>query len=320
MILTFTPNPSIDSTIELSEAVQPGNVHRACRVIQQPGGKGVNVAAAVHLAQRPTLALFPAKDNDIFLHLVKESGLPFHNLPMAEGVRVNTTVTDPEGVTTKLNGPGPQLKPELADELKRTLVNKAHDASWVVLAGSLPGGVSESWYSDLIAALRAEVPDVRIALDTSDGPMRAVANELHRAAPDVIKPNGMELGQLADVDGLALEHAAATGDYEPVISAARLVVARGIPEVLVTLGAAGAVLVTADNAWIATPPPSEVRSTVGAGDAALAGYILARSSNEDYPAALARSVAYGTAATALPGTQFPSPDGLDIAGTVVTPE
>ncbi|MDN6619689.1 MAG: PfkB family carbohydrate kinase, partial [Corynebacterium variabile] len=123
---------------------------------------------------------------------------------------------------------------------------------------------------------------------------------------------------LTDTDGLALEKAAKEGDFSGVVEAARVVVKRGIDEVLVTLGGAGAVLVTAQGAWKATPPPVTVRSTVGAGDSSLAGYILARKAGKDFAAALSQSVAYGTAAAGLPGTQIPAPETLNIEETTVS--
>ena len=103
-----------------------------------------------------------------------------------------------------------------------------------------------------------------------------------------------------------------------MVEAARVVVKRGIPEVLVTLGGAGAALVTTDEAWVATPPPISVKSTVGAGDSSLSGYILARRNGASFADALRQAVAYGSAAASLPGTQLPSPEELDIDHTAVS--
>ena len=204
-----------------------------------------------------------------------------------------------------------------AQAITSTLTARALAADWVVLAGSLPRGVDTDWYCELISAVRAAAPQARIAVDTSDAPMLAIGKNLESSAPDLIKPNGLELGQLTGTDGRELEAQAARGDYTGVVSAARDVVKRGIAEVLVTLGGAGAVLVTAEGAWAATPPPATVKSTVGAGDAALAGYLLGRTAGKSPAASLARSVAYGTAAASKQGTQFPRPEEIDIANTTV---
>lgn len=318
MILTLTPNPSIDATITLKEAVQPGSVHRAASVTHVAGGKGVNVTHAVTKAGADSLALLPAAPGDHFLALTAADSIPVHAVEIDGAVRTNTTLTEPDGRTTKLNGPGPTLSEGDQKAIAAALAEYAPRAEWLVMAGSLPKGVSADWYTHLITVAREANPQLHIAVDTSDAPMVALGENLDTAAPDLIKPNGLELGQLAGVDGEALEAAAEKGDFSGVVEAARVVVKRGIPEVLVTLGGAGAALVTTDEAWVATPPPISVKSTVGAGDSSLSGYILARRNGASFADALRQAVAYGSAAASLPGTQLPSPEELDIDHTAVS--
>lgn len=317
MILTLTPNPSIDATVRLNEELEPGTVHRAESVSSVAGGKGVNVTHAITLANVDSLALLPAVTADPFLALAADASIPVHAVPTNGAVRTNTTLTEPNGRTTKLNGPGPTLDDSVQQEVAKAVAEHCADAEWIVMAGSLPQGVPTDWYTQLIGVARDANPDIRVAVDTSDAPMVALGKNLEIASPDLIKPNGLELGQLADVDGQALEAAAENGDFSGVVEAASVVVKRGIPEVLVTLGGAGAVLVTAEEAWVATPPPITLRSTVGAGDSSLSGYILARRSGATYSEALRQAVAYGSAAAALPGTQIPTPEELDIENTTV---
>lgn len=317
VILTFTPNPSIDATMQLDSELRRGHVLRPTRISQVAGGKGVNVSHALMLAGRETLALFPAGDNDPFVALARQAGIPFRSLPIDERVRINTTVTEPDGTTTKINGLGATLDAGIRATLLDTVTELAEQASWLVLAGSLPPGAPEDWYSDIIATVRAARPGMRIAVDTSDAAMCALGRRLDDAAPTLIKPNGLELGQLVDCDGEEMEAAAAAGDFDTVLVAAHRVVDRGVEEVLVTLGATGAVLVTRDGAWYATPPPVEVLSTVGAGDSSLAGYLMARTEGASPAECLARAVAYGSAATGLPGTTIPSPSQLNLTDTHV---
>ncbi len=317
MILTLTPNPSIDATVRLNEELQPGAVHRAESVSSVAGGKGVNVTHAVTLANVDSLALLPAAPADPFLALADDASIPVHAVLTAGAVRTNTTLTEPDGRTTKLNGPGPTLDESVQQDVAQAVAEHCANAEWIVMAGSLPRGVPTDWYTQLITVAREANPNIRVAVDTSDAPMVALGENLEVASPDLIKPNGLELGQLANVDGQALEAAAENGDFSGVVEAARIVVKRGVPEVLVTLGGAGAVLVTATEAWAATPPPITLRSTVGAGDSSLSGYILARRSGASYPEALRQAVAYGSAAAALPGTQIPTPEELDIKHTTV---
>src|SRR5204863_3449796 len=115
----------------------------------------------------------------------------------------------------------------------------------------------------------------RVAADTSEGPLAALVDALDTAAPDLIKPNAEELAGVLGYSPQALEAAVVQGDPEPVVDAARQLVHRGVRAVLATLGPAGAVLVDQTGSWMAAPPPIHARSTVGAGDASLAGYLRA---------------------------------------------
>lgn len=317
MILTLTPNPSIDATMQLDSELRRGHVQRPSSVTQVAGGKGVNVAHAMLLADKPALAVFPADSNDPFVALTRQTGIPFHAVPVDEGVRINATITEPDGTTTKINGPGATVDDAARRAIEETVVRLAANSSWLVMAGSLPPGVPVDWYTRLIAAVRDAHPQLPVAVDTSDEPVRSLGRGLETAAPTLIKPNGLELGQLTGRDGEAWEEAAAGGDVSGVVAAARLIVDRGVREVLVTLGAAGAALVTGRGVWFATPPPVEVLSTVGAGDSSLAGYLIARAEGGGPADCLARAVAYGTAATGLPGTTIPSPAQLNLEETHV---
>ena len=117
----------------------------------------------------------------------------------------------------------------------------------------------------------------------------------------------------------SLEAAVAQGDPEPVVAAARQLIDRGVGAVLATLGAAGAVLVDRNGAWLATPPPITPRSTVGAGDSSLAGYVRAEVGGAVPPQRLQMAVAYGSAAAALPGTTLPTPAQVDLNAVQVAP-
>lgn len=108
------------------------------------------------------------------------------------------------------------------------------------------------------------------------------------------------------------------GEYEPVVEAARVLVERGVATVMATLGAAGAVLVTAEGAWHAAAPKIHVLSTVGAGDSSVAGYVLADVRGGDATERLRTAVAYGSAAAGLPGTALPTTSDLPAGSPVVT--
>lgn len=322
MIITLTANPSIDRTVTLAEPLRRGAVHRATSATSHPGGKGVNVARVITSAGRRALAVLPGNQNEPLLVALTEAGIEHRAIAHPGAARVNLTVTEPDGTTTKINEPGAALLPEHLATLATCLRDLSTSASWVVLSGSLPPGVPDRWYADLVATIRTASSGstpVRIAVDTSDGPLRALAAEFSTAAPDLIKPNAEELGQIVGTDGLELERAAEEGDPYPTARAARSLIERGGPQtVLATLGAAGAVLVTPTGAWHATTPPIVPLSTVGAGDSSLAGYLLADLENAGPADRLVMAVAYGSAAAALPGTALPSPSHINPDAVTVT--
>jgi 1-phosphofructokinase len=310
-IVTVTANPSLDRTITLGAALQPGQVQAAASSREDAGGKGINVARVVAAAGVGTVAVLPLAQDDPFGAALRASRVPAAVVEVAGHVRANVTITDPAGVTTKLNLPGAALSPADVEALISAVVAASERADWLVLAGSLPPGAGERLYVDITRAVRtrwgAEAP--RVAIDTSGAALRAVVEE---AAPDLIKPNDDELAELA---GVGLDPA---GDLAAaVLPVARQLVPGKVAAALVTLGAAGAVLVIADGAWQATPPRIRVVSTVGAGDSSLAGYLLADVAGEDPAGRLLRSVRYGAAAASLPGTQAPTPDDLPQGDVVV---
>jgi 1-phosphofructokinase len=317
MIVTVTPNPGIDRTVTLGSELVRGAVHRLQSVSSEPGGKGVNVARALTLAGLDVVAVLPAASDDPFLTLLGASGVVAAPVPIAGAVRTNLTITEPDGTTTKLNEPGAQLGEADLEALAAAVVDRAAAASWVVLSGSLPPGAPDGWYAELVARLHGR--GCKVAVDTSEGPLAALADAFGRVAPDLIKPNSEELAGLAGRSADELETAVREGYPEPVVAAARELVQRGVGAVLATLGAAGAVLVDSAGAWLAKPPPIAPRSTVGAGDSSLAGYVRADVGGAGPAGRLQMAVAYGSAAAALPGSTLPSPAQLDLEGVRITP-
>lgn len=303
MIVTLTPNPSIDRTIELTSRLERGAVLRAASTHSQSAGKGVNISRAAVAAGVPTIAVLPADHDDPYVHELLRDGIDCRPEPPAGEVRTNVTITEPDGTTTKINSPGATVTAQDLDRLRVALAHRARQATWVVLAGSLPPGAPADWYATLVADLREL--GVTVAVDTSDAPLEAIAANLHHAAPDLLKPNAEELASLTGGHADAIE-----GDPHSAAASAAVLVKRGVPAVLATLGAGGAVLVTEEGAWHATPPPTAVVSTVGAGDSGLFGYLLGALRGAPPAERLRLAVAYGSAAAALPGTTIPTPDTI----------
>ena len=305
MIVTLTANPSLDRTVTLPGPLSRGQVQRALTTTNDPGGKGVNVARVVTAAGALAVAVLPGHHDDPLLLALRDAGVTHRALPVRGRVRVNLTLTEPDGTTTKVNEPGLALDAEVRAALADVLVREAAGARWVALSGSLPPGVPVDWYAELTARLRAT--GAKVALDTSGEPLLAALAD--GAVPDLVKPNGEELAELTGQVGVDLE-----GDLDAAVEAATGLLDRGIGAVLATLGAAGALLVTRDGSWSATPPAIRARSSVGAGDSALAGYLLADLAGGGPEDRLRSAVAHGAAAASLPGSTLPTPADVDLDG------
>jgi 1-phosphofructokinase len=315
MILTLTPNPSIDRTVALDGQLSRGQVHRVASVTSQAGGKGVNISRAAVSADIPSIAVVPAAKDDAFVIELLGAGIDCRPVRPAGDVRVNLTITEPDGTTTKLNSPGAAVLPLHLELMAQAVLVRASSADWTVLAGSLPAGAPAAFYAELVRRLR-EVGG-RVAVDTSEAPLQALVDALPDSAPDLMKPNGEELASFTGGDADELE-----SDPRATAAAARQLTERGVGAVLATLGGNGAVLVTPEGAWHATPPPTTVVSTVGAGDSSLFGYLLGDIRGLPAPERLALAVAYGSAAAGLPGTTIPQPSQLrtELVGvTALTP-
>jgi 1-phosphofructokinase len=303
MIVTLTPNPSIDRTVSITD-LHRGEVHRATASRIDPGGKGVNISRALTAHKARTLAVLPAggPQGHLLAALLAEAGIEVAIVPIGGSIRVNLALVEPDGTTTKINEPGPLLsKAELEALLAGAAATLAEQPSWLVGSGSLPPGVDDDLYAGLVRRCRAA--GVSVAIDASGPALRLAVG----AGPDLIKPNLEELEELV---GRSLN---TRGE---VLSAATDLVARGVGTVVVSLGAHGALLVSASVTAHAVAPVTSPLSTVGAGDALLAGYLYATGSGSTPVDALCTGVAWGAAAVSLPGSRMPTP--ADVAGIQVS--
>jgi 1-phosphofructokinase len=292
VIVTVTANPSLDRTLEVAGLLR-GQVHRISAVHVQPGGKGVNVARALVSNGIPARAIIPAGgvEGQQLIALLTDYDIDVRQVPSAGPVRINVSVVEPDATVTKLNEPGAALSETEVGDLLDVILGNVADASWVVLAGSLPPGIDSGFYAEVIRSLAGR--GVRVAVDTSGPALRAAV----AAGPALIKPN---VEELEEVVGRKLPTVADIGE------AARELRDLGVGTVLASLGGDGALLVDADGMWHAESP-AVVRSTVGAGDATLAGFLAAGAHGVS---ALRQGVAWGAAAVSLPGSTMPRPGDI----------
>ncbi|MFF2061926.1 1-phosphofructokinase family hexose kinase [Streptomyces sp. NPDC058200] len=321
MILTVTPNPSLDRTYEVP-ALDRGEVLRATAERMDPGGKGVNVSRALAAAGRRTVAVLPlgGAPGALVAELLAGQGIEVAPVPVAGATRSNIALAEPDGTLTKINAPGPELTAAESESLLSTVRTQIHaqvhaqvhtqvrtqvrthadSVAWIACCGSLPRGLAPEWYAELVA--RAHHAGARIALDTSGPSLLAALRE----RPDVVKPNAEELARAV---GRPL---VTVGD---AVKAAEELRTYGAGSVLASLGADGQLLVSDAGTYFGFAAVAAVRSNVGAGDASLAGFLAAGGEGPD---ALASAVAHGAAAVQLPGSVMPSPADLDPSAVTVT--
>jgi 1-phosphofructokinase len=300
VIVTLTANPSVDRTLEIP-ALERGEVVRATAARVHPGGKGVNVARALIANGISARAVLPTggREGDQLLDLLSSRGLDVVPVQIAEPIRENVTIVEPDGTVTKLNAPGPRLTSQEVAELVEATVEASRGADWVALCGALPPGVPEDLYGSLVMKLHAV--GVRVAVDASG----TALTESIDMRPDLMKPNADEL---AEAVGKPIH------TLRDVVEGARGLLERGVGHVLVSLGERGAVSVSDAVATRAWTTPVIPRSTVGAGDATLAGFLATDGVAAE---AVRAAVAWGAAAVRLPGTGMPGPTDIDVDAVTV---
>lgn len=259
-IATVTINPAIDMTISLA-SLKPGSVNRAKATRSDAGGKAVNVAS--FLADRGlnvTVSGFLGADNqEPFVRLFANKSIRDEFIRVDGETRVNVKLVD-EGSqeTTDINSAGIPATVEQESELVRKVADLCGQVDIFVLSGNIHARTSVDIYARLIEVIKEHGKVV--ILDTSG---KALAAALP-FAPDIVKPNEIEL---AEYVGHELPN------NDAIIAAARDLLQNGIGMVIVSMGGEGALFVSQNEVVLAVPPKVEVKSTVAAGDAMVAGVI-----------------------------------------------
>jgi 6-phosphofructokinase 2 len=306
-ILTLTINPAIDASCAV-ETVFPDHKLRCGPVLHEPGGGGVNVSRAIqNLGGQSTVFYLAGGPSGQMLGLLLDrEGLKHVALPIADWTREDFMVTEiKSGQQYRFITPGPDV---IADEWKSCLerIEGVEPVpEFVVASGSLPPGVPADFYAQL--AKRVCAKGSRFILDTS-GP---ALSESLRAGVYLIKPSMRELRGLV---GREL-----SSESEQDEAAMQIVKNEQAEIVVVSIGAAGVVLATAERCERIPSPSVPVRSKVGAGDSMLAGIALSLARDMPIRDAIRFGVACGAAAVMMPGTQLcRREDAERLFATVVT--
>lgn len=267
-ILTLSFNPALDLAICL-QALVPGEVNRTQSTRLDAAGKGVNVARVlVALGHEVTVSGFLGADNDAaFIRAFSDLNLEDAFLRVPGETRINAKISEQSGRVTDINGPGARVDgkawQQLLDELDARAADPTRRPDAVVIAGSLPPGITPEVLATLIGRLREQ--GLPVWVDTSGAALEMAINiQPKKRKPSAVKPNEQELAAWA---GEALESESARLD------AARRLYQAGIEEALISAGSDGVLWVSRRGAWLATPPKVNVVSTVCAGDTLLAAML-----------------------------------------------
>lgn len=283
-IVTVTLNPSIDQTVCIPE-FSPGAVNRVAWEQSDAGGKGVNVACCL-AAFGHTVAvtgLLGSANQALFLRVFAERRLIDRFVRVPGQTRVNVKVVDDiRQQVTDINFAGITTNAKDFSRLSAAIETLIGEGAQIfVLSGSVPAGARPTIYRELVAQLKA--CGRRVVVDTSG---EALAQAIE-AGPNVIKPN---IEELATLVGCPL------ADTPAIVGAARHLHAQGMDLVAVSMGDRGALFVSADAVIHAIPPAVAIRSTVGAGDAMVAGIVhsLVRNLGVEDRARLATAFSLGS--------------------------
>ena len=289
-IVTVTLNPAIDRTLHLP-LFTLGQVNRVASERTDPGGKGINVAKVIKALHHPVLVTGFLGNNNatVFQNYFKSEGIHNQFVETPGENRVNIKIVDTtHDVVSELNFPGITPKAVDLDNLSATLRQLAQSHKWFVLSGSLPPSVPTDIYAQFITMLHHY--DCNVILDTS-GPALVAGIA---ARPFAVKPNLPELSQLMN---------SPMDSDEEILGAIKELLNQGIAKVAISLGEKGSLVADCQQILRAIAPVVTVNSTVGAGDAFVAGFSVGQARNLSLADSIRLASAAAGAAVALPGTQ-----------------
>lgn len=296
MIITVTLNPAVDKVMVIKD-FRAGSVNRASDIMQEAGGKGINVSKTISSLGGKSKALgILAGDSGSFIEKsVKAMSIDSDFIYVPGETRTNVKISDPfNNQVTDINEPGPTVSTEDIERLSSKLFGTLCKDDILVLTGSAPQGVNKDIYQLWIK--EAKKNGVRCVLD-ADGELLQYGVE---AGPFLAKPNIHELERLFAIK---------TQNMDEVIELARKLLQKGTKMVAVSCGEKGAVFVT--EAWVAVVEglSIEVKSTVGAGDAMVAALSYGLHEGLAAEEMIKLAVASGTA-TVMSYSNQPSPEAI----------
>jgi 1-phosphofructokinase len=278
MIYTLTLNPSVDYIVEADE-IQLGSLNRSANETKLPGGKGINVSRVLRslgVENKATgfLGGFTGKYVEEFLN---REGVQTRFVNVEGDTRINVKLK--AGTETEINARGPEIS-TLAIESLKDQIMLLGNGDFLILAGSIPSSMPESIYEEIVRICKKTGAEVIV--DAEGDLLKSILDY----RPFLIKPNHHELGQLFNRE---------ITDADEAIFYGKKLVEAGAKNVIVSLADKGAVYINENDAYKAAVPQGEVKSSVGAGDSMVAGFVAQFLKTGDRKEAFRYSVASGSA-------------------------
>lgn len=278
MIYTMTLNPSIDYIVRV-DSLEIGSVNRMTSDNKFPGGKGINVSRILKRidAQSTALGFLGGFTGKFIEDCLNEEEISTNFTTIQSDTRINIKLK--AGEETEINGQGPVLTDEEISELKASL-SKVGKGDIVVLAGSLPAGLSQGFYQELIEIIKDKEAD--FVIDTTGADLLAALPK----KPLLVKPNNHELAELYNTTFSGLDD---------IITYGKKMLADGAQNVIISMAGDGALLFTQDGVYQTNVLKRELKNSVGAGDSMIAGFIGEYSKTKDPVESFKWGVACGSA-------------------------
>lgn len=304
-IVTITLNPAFDVHC-FAEHFAPYHENLATVTAREAGGKGVNISRALSANGVPSTALVVLGDEnaDDFLRALVCPAMDVREIRVPGRIRENITIHTTASPETRISFPGFATDDTLLPSVKTALGDVIDKETVVAFTGRVPNGITLTAVKEMLLDMQKQ--GAKLVIDSKSFSI----DDLIDCHPFLIKPNEEEIVAYADHKVNSLETAAL---------AAQALRAQGIENVMISLGEKGAVLATRDGCFAANAPYVDVRSTIGAGDSTIGGFLAAMKDGCSYADMLKTAVCYGSAACMTEGTEPPQPKDVTtlLAKTII---
>lgn len=295
-IITLTLNPAFDLHCHTPHFA-PYHENLAEITEYQAGGKGVNISRALTVCGVENLAflVLGEENGDAFEKQMKADGMSYRALSVPGRIRENITLHTEGADETRISFSGFSADAALLARVEAELMPLLTDGCFVTFTGRVPNGMDMPSVKAFLRRLRER--GVRVVIDSKSFSL----DDLLEVKPWLIKPNEEEIAEYLG---------RTVSSFDEVRSAAEKLHRAGIANVMISLGAKGALLACEDGTFTAYPPKITAVSTIGAGDSSIGGFLAAAAAGEDSAGMLRRAVSYGTAACLTSGTRPPRAENV----------